>query len=216
MKKALLPVAISAAVLISSIGLSACGSSKKRSAHKTTKASQLNSLRQSAKSAKNATFQATWTSTTNGTTTTLTLGQEPPKSFFKVGAGTIIDDGTHTYYCANKLICLKESGANPLSTLFDLYNGTTFINEVQAWSSQGALSAAGVSLSFSNATYAGVASRCVTITHNATSEVWCVAKNSGLLTYWYAANTYFTLTAYSSTPPAAEFSLPKGATVTSL
>jgi hypothetical protein len=109
---------------------------------------------------------------------------------------------------------LKESSStNPLAGILDLYNGSTFLSTVSAYSSRAILEAEGISLNYSSASYAGVASSCVSITvHSSSTAKWCVS-NQGVLTYWSSGSDTFALTSYSSSVPASDLKLPTGATV---
>ncbi len=218
----------SAVVVLSVLGmgavLSACGggsgSSASTSSTSTTMgdspSEQLQALTSSAHGGQNATFVATWTSTSSGKTTTLTLAQSPPKSYFAAGSGFLLNTGSKTYYCTSSAYCIVESGTNPLSSLVGIYNGQSFINSVQAYQSAAILKTEGVTLTFSTGTYGGVSSNCVNVQHASSTAKWCVGTSAGVLTYWSADGDSFTLKSYSSSPPASDFTLPSGAKVVTL
>ncbi len=213
-----------AAVLLGGTVLAACGSSSSTNTTSTTTKknpttkSQLSAITKAAGQGKNATFSATWTSTASGSSQTITLEQSPPKTKFSTGGGGfVLNDGTSTYLCSTTATCLKESAStNPLAGLLSLYNGSSFLSAVTAYSQVSFLRLAGIKLSYNSATYAGVASTCVKITaRHAAGVTWCVSKQ-GVLTYWGTGKTSFTLTSYSSSVPEADLKLPVGATVNTL
>ena len=213
-----------AAVLVGGVALSACGSSSANNTTTTTgkkapsSAAQLRAITKAANSGKSATFQATWTSTSGGTTQSVTLEQSPPKSKFTTGGGGfVLNDGSATYFCSSTSSCLKEStGTNPLGGLFSLYNGSSFVSAVSAYSNSAFLAAAGVSLKYSTQTFSGISSTCLNISiHRVSGTRWCVS-NKGVLTYWSAGTSKFVLTSYSTSVPAADLALPVGATITTL
>jgi hypothetical protein len=137
--------------------------------------------------------------------------------FSTSSGGLVLNDGKATYFCSSSATCLKETAVNPLSSLVGLYSGSVFLGLTRSFSDQAALSMAGVSLSFSNATHGGLASKCVTLTYAKKSETatWCVSS-TGVLTYWSAGGSSFELTSYSSTVNANQFALPAGATVVTI
>lgn len=49
--------------------------------------------------AKHLTYEAQYTSVSNGQTNTVTIAQAPPKSNFSSSGGSVINDGKSTYYC---------------------------------------------------------------------------------------------------------------------
>lgn len=213
-----------AGVLVVGVALSACGSSSPKSNGTTTtmapqttttgmasSVAQIQSLSTSAQSGKDATFAATWSSTTSGTTTTLTLAQSPPKSLFQSGTTKIINNGTTTYICSSGASCISEPGSNPLASIEDLYDGQTFLDAVQGWNSQAVLQSEGVSLSFSTGSYGGVSSNCVNITKTGSpNAIWCLSATTGIMTYWAYGSASFTLESYTSSPPASDFTVPAG------
>jgi hypothetical protein len=220
-----------AGVLVVGIALSACGSSSPSSSNTTTTAapgtttttasasslSQVQALSSAASQGQSATFAATWTSTSNGTASSLTLAQSPPKSLFAANGEKIISTGTTTYICGSSGSCVSEAGANPLASIEGLYDGSTFRDTVEAWSSQSVLQAEGVTLTFTTGTYGGVASKCVNISKSGSNAgVWCVGNNSGILTYWAYGSSSFTLQSYSSSPPSSDFTVPAGDTITTI
>ena len=67
----------------------------------------------------------------------ITIEQKPPKSVFSTSSGSVINDGTHTYFCTTtggKKQCVSESGAgvNPLASITTLFSPTTLLNEFHA------------------------------------------------------------------------------------
>ena len=120
---ALVAVALGAA-------LSACGSSGSASPTTTTTARttvSVGSLTALSTSAKSATFQAVYTLTESGKTSTVTFSQSPPKYLFKLSTGVAaINDGTHSYYCTSNKQCLQLSSKSPIQAELSLFDGTVF------------------------------------------------------------------------------------------
>jgi hypothetical protein len=231
--------AVALALLGFGIVLSACGSSSPSAAPTTTttsspqangsttttttasgtissEVSQLGSL---ASSGASATFQATYTYTDGASHQTMVFAQSPPKSLFKDSqSGLAVDTGTATYFCSAGS-CYNAGTTNPLAELFYLFDGKTFQDTVSEYAVTSAyLAAHGDSLTFSTSTYAGQASKCVTITQStgsAKTAVWCVADR-GIMTSWRAGSASFSLTSFTASPPSADFALPAGAKIVSL
>jgi hypothetical protein len=217
--------------------LSACSSSTNSSTNKTTTtaaststttggsssgssdASQFQALSTEVQAGQHATYSATYTShNANGTSQTITIEQKPPKSVLSTPSGSVINDGTHTYFCSTsggKQQCVSASsaGANPFAALTNLFNPTTLLNEFHAAETAAGSHALGYSADFSNATYAGMSARCVRYTSSSTQSVKYCVTNSGILAYAQSAGGTFELTGFSAAPPASDFSLPAGATV---
>jgi hypothetical protein len=219
-----------AALLAFGVGLAACGSSPSATPPSTTSttaagnsgntgstgASSLNSITALASAGKNATFEAVYNQTTsNGSNETITFAQSPPKSLFASGTnGRVINDGTTTYVCGtSSCVASSAAGADPLASLLYLFDGQAFLNSVQAYSVTAAILAAeGITLAYSTHTYAGQSSKCVTVTSSKSGTkafTWCVA-GSGILDYWSSGSQSFTLKSYTSSPPASDFTVPKG------
>jgi hypothetical protein len=209
-------------------GLAACGSSPSATSTTTTTttgatgssgatgstASNLSSLTSLAAAGKNATFKAVYTYTSAGKTQTITFAQSPPKSLFKVGtSGDIINDGTTSYYCGAGVCYASKSSSNPLVSLTGLFDGQEFLDNVQNYpATEAALAAHGLTLTYSNSSYAGQPSKCVTVhsTKGSTKTfTWCVATN-GIMTSWAAGSASFSLTSFTTSPPASDFQVPAG------
>jgi hypothetical protein len=224
------PVALA---VVLGASLAACGSSTDASSSTTsstttttqgsgssgTIASQVNALTSLSNDLKNSTFEATYTLTEGGTTSTVTYAQSPPKSLFKTSAGVMsINDGTNTYYCTANKSCLKTS-SSPIAAQLALFDGTSFVAAAQVYAvAQPVLSALHVEVSFNDANYAGQASKCMTVTYttNSTSAVYCVSSSTGLLTYWSVGSTSYSLTSFSTTPPDSDFMVPSDYTTVTL
>jgi hypothetical protein len=187
-----------------------------------SRSSQFDALSSSVQAGECATFKAVYTShTTSGTTQTITIEQTPPKSVFSVPTGSVIDDGTHTYFCtaaggSEQCVESTSSGSpNPFSVLTEIFDPTTLLNEFHAAQSAAAAHTAGYTVAFSGATYAGLSAKCLDYTGGGQSVKYCVT-NSGILAYAQAAGGTFELTSFSSSPAASDFALPAGAPVVTL
>jgi hypothetical protein len=217
--------------------LSACSSSTNSSTNKTTTtarsptttssgsssdASQFQALSSEVQAGQHATYSATYTSkTASGTSQTITIEQKPPKSVLSTPSGSVINDGTHTYFCSTsggKQQCVSDSlaGANPFAALANLFDPTTLLNEFHAAETAAGSHALGYSADFSNSTYAGVRARCVRYTSSSTQSVKYCVTDSGILAYAESAGGTFELSGFTAAPPASDFTLPAGATVVTI
>jgi hypothetical protein len=162
-----------------------------------------------------ATFKAVYTITSAGTTQTVTIEQSPPKSVLSVKSGSVIDTGTATYYCTTSgaVTCLSAGTSNPLSSLAALFSPETALTEFKAAQAEAATK--GFDVSFSSGSYAGQSTTCATISGTGPTVKYCVTKQ-GILAYVMSSGGSFSLTSYSSSPPASDFALPAGASVDTL
>jgi hypothetical protein len=219
------PIAV---VLATGAGLAACGSSNDAASTTTTTSTtvltsikdQVDQLTTAAGNLKNATFGATYSLTQGTSTQDVTYGQSPPKYLFKLGDGTLaLDDGTSSYYCNSSKTCVGLTSASPIAAQLALFNGSTFITVAQGFAkAKPALDLLGVDVTFSSASYAGIASSCMTVTYtrNGATSTYCVASDTGLLTYWKVDATTYELTSYTKSPPDSYFTLPDGYTTVSI
>ena len=186
---------------------------------KTISSKQLKALTNSLNKGNKLTYQATYTSVQGTQTQTVTIAQSPPKSNFTAGSGSAISDGKTTYYCSTsdgKQQCLSIGGSNPLLGLEDLFSPSVAIGAFSEARQGLASRLLGIKTSVSSATFAGQPSTCVTVTVHGKAGKYCVT-NHGILAYAGTSSTQnFTLTKYSSSPPASLFSLPAGATQVTL
>jgi hypothetical protein len=201
---------------ISAVVLSACTPSK-TSSNKHSLQSQLDQFRSNVNSGENDTYGAEWSYvTSSGQSETVAYSQTPPKTMLKVNDALFIHTGSVSYFCPTSARCIAEGTLNPLASVNELFNGHTLLSEISAWTSQSSWTTAGITLTFTSATYAGVPSTCVNIARSSGTEVWCASNDTGLLTYWVAGGTYFTLTHYTSNPPSSNYQTPAGAQIVSL
>jgi hypothetical protein len=199
-------------VLAATLALAACGETTNNS--QKSQSDQLSQLSQNTSNADSATFEATWqASSAAGKMTTITWAQQSPNSLFKVDNTLILTQGPTTYFCSSATLCVKESVGTPLTALQDLYDGKIFKDSISSYTNDAALQAAGVSLTFHDATYAGVKSSCADIDVKGNTATWCVASDSGVITYWSGDGASYELTSYTATPPASDFELPPNAKV---
>jgi ABC-type oligopeptide transport system substrate-binding subunit len=178
-------------------------------------AKQLDDLTSSVEAASKATFKAVYTSNNNGTSTTVTIEQKLPKSVFITGDGTVINDGTTTYYCSTsgeQKTCVSQSGAgNPLASMAAVFSPQAAITAMKAAHTAVASKLAGVDVSFSSETFGGQDSSCVKVKSQGGEGKYCATK-SGILAYSGTAESNFQLTSYSSDVSDSDFALPAGAT----
>jgi hypothetical protein len=181
---------------------------------------QIQSLSAAVRTGQHATFKATYRAhNPGGTSESVTVEQMPPRSVFSAGTSSVLDDGTRTYFCSpsgGSEQCVSEavsgSGTSPLASITAVFDPATVLNEFRAAEAAVVAHSAGSRVAFSHATYAGLAATCVDVTHESTTVTYCVT-NSGVLAYASTAGSTFELTAFSSSPPASDFTLPAGATV---
>jgi hypothetical protein len=206
---------VGALALLAAMGLVACGEQTNNSPNPSW-GQQLGTLSNSALLPANATFEAKWmASAGDAAAKQITWAQQKPDALFQIDQQLFLSQGATTYYCNSSNICIKTNVNNPLFQLEGLYNGKDFASSVKGWveKSNADLSAEGVTLNFNDKTYAGVDSRCVDITANGQAISWCVAKDSGIMTYWSADGATFQLNSFTDMPPASDFDLPPGAKV---
>jgi hypothetical protein len=148
----------------------------------------------------------------------VTYEQDPPKSYFAVNQGKVIDTGTATYFCTTSgtVTCLSSTTEDPLASLLNLFSPKTTIDSLQAAQTALAAKTAGYNATFSSATFAGQAATCVTITGGSGSGKFCVTGTGQLAYVSTSASQVFQLTSYSSSVSASDFALPPGATVMTL
>jgi hypothetical protein len=207
-----------ASATTSSGGSATTASTSSSSGGGSSDASKIQSLSSTVQAGEHATFKAVYTThSTTAPSQTITIEQMPPKSVFGSTSGSVINDGTHTYFCSSSSgqeQCVSESGAtgNPLASITAIFSPATVLSEFQAARSAAAAHALGYGFSFSSETYAGVPTKCVNFTHAAQTVKYCVT-DSGILAYASSAGNTFELTSYTSSPAASDFALPSGATV---
>ena len=178
-------------------------------------AAEMNALSSQIQAGEQRTFKAVYNvQTAAGKSQTITVEQKPPKSVLATDSGSVINDGTKTYFCSSTgaASCLAVSGSNPLASLTAIFDPQTILSTVQRAAAQADAHAAGYSLSFSSASYGGQSAKCVTYAGAGQTGKAC-ATTTGVLAYVQAAGNTVTLTSLSSSPPDSDFSLPAGASV---
>jgi hypothetical protein len=194
--------------------------------------SKLNALTGNVKSAQKSTFQAVYTSTSGGTTSTITLAQSPPKQLFSStdpsGSTTsLINTGTTTYSCSGSsggtTTCTSIAGgaaAGALTSLISVYNGSAALAVLNSWQTVIASHVTGVSLTFTDDTIAGQPSTCAHWSHQSDQATYCVTSTGVLAKVESSGGSSggqtFALTSYTQSPPASSFAVPQGATVVTL
>jgi hypothetical protein len=228
--------------------LAACGSSSSSSSSSSTTttgapastavggsdvAAKLDALAGNVKSAQKSTFQAVYTSSSGGSTSTITLAQSPPKQLFRAtdssGSTTsLINTGTTTYSCSggggSAVTCTSIGGrvaGAALTSLVNVYNGSTALTVFDAWRSAIVARVAGVSLTFTTETIGGQPSTCANWNRSGDTATYCVTSTGVLAKVESSggssgSGTSFELTSYSTSPPASAFAVPQGATVVTL
>jgi hypothetical protein len=214
--------AATACVAVVGLVLGACSSSSSSSSSAAGSASgvnaQLSAIAAKVQSGKGATFKATYKST-GSSSGTFVFAQKPPKTYFSSGESQLIDTGTTTYICTGSSgtpTCIASGASNPLAGVLGLFNGATITTFLQTARAQAAAHAAGYDLSYSDATYAGQPSKCVTATGPSGTSKYCVT-DSGIIAYVSTpGGNVFELTDYTTSLSDSDFQLPAGATTQTL
>jgi hypothetical protein len=178
--------------------------------------SKLEGLSSTIKAAEKKPFKAVYTITsTNAATQTVTVEQSPPKSAFGTKSGDVIDTGTASYYCTTTSTppsCLSAGTTNPLAALVAVFSPETVLAGLREAETEADAHAAGYNVSFSSGSYAGESATCANLSGAGNAVKYCVTSG-GVLAYVSSNGGTFSLTSYSSSPPASDFALPAGATV---
>jgi hypothetical protein len=216
-----LPRAAGLIALAASLGLAVATAAPASGAlSKKVTSSQLKALQNEISKGKKLTYSVTYASLENGTASTVTIAQSPPKSVFITSTGgEVVNTGSKTYYCSKNgatTSCFNAGGTNPFLGIENFFSPTVALTALSE-AKQGLVEKAlGINAKVTTATYGGQSSTCVTVTtHNATTGTYCVTKQ-GLLSYAGANGSYFKLTHYSSSPSSSLFQLPAGATTVTL
>ncbi|HXQ60554.1 MAG TPA: hypothetical protein VN799_10655 [Acidimicrobiales bacterium] len=181
--------------------------------------SRIGALSAQVQAAEKTTFKAVYTTTGSGSNQTVTIEQSPPKSVFAASSGgSDINTGTTSYFCSTSNgqdTCYNAGASNPLASLAAIFSPATVITELKAAQTQAAAHAAGYDVSFSTQSFAGQSATCATFTASGMNVKYCVTTQ-GVLAYAGSNSGSFTLTSYSSSPPASDFAVPAGATVVTI
>ncbi len=187
--------------------------------------SRLQKIESAASREAKATFKLTYTSKGSDGTSSVTLEQKPPEQLFKSADGEVIFNGKKTYYCSTSgtTTCLVYSvaGASPLGSMMEVYAAGTYVDVMRSWQGLIAEHILGYRVSFSRARFAGQPSECVTWAYQGDNVKYCVT-DSGVLAYvgsWgksAGGTTTFALTSYSPRVNSSDFSVPRGATISTL
>jgi hypothetical protein len=194
-----------------------------RSANGASPASELKAIAAEAQKESKATFKLTYTTSGSGSAQAITLEQKPPDQLFKSGSSEVIYNGKTTYYCTTsgkttQCQTFGSIGESPLAAIVGVYSASTYITIMQTWQTIVSMAIPGFKISFTNATFAGLASKCVSWSYQGSNAKYCVA-DIGVLAYVGGAGkgsstSTFALTGYSSHVSGSDFSLPKGAKLT--
>ena len=181
---------------------------------------QLGSLAQEIQGGQHSVFKAVYTYSGAGQSgTTVTVEQDPPKSVFITDGGEVLATGTATYYCstgaAAQCVNAGSGSANPLAGLSDVFSANNVLSAIRQAEADAAAHAQGYNASFSTQSFGGVSADCVTLTASNQTGKYCVTHN-GILAYSGTSTASFQLTSYSGNPSPSDFSLPAGATITSV
>lgn len=191
-------------------------------------ASKLDTLAGNVKAAQTSTFQAVYSSTSGGSTSTITLAQSSPKQMFGTtdssGSTTsLVNTGSTTYSCTTasgaSTTCTSIGGglaSSALTGVMNVYNGRAALTVLKVWQSSIAAHLAGVSLTFSDEIIAGQSSTCAHWSQSGDAATYCVTSTGVLAKVQSSGGHSFELTSYTTSPPASVFTVPQGATVVTL
>jgi hypothetical protein len=207
-------------------GIPSASATSIRSTNGGSPASELKAIAANAQKESKATFKITYTTSGSGSAQAVTLEQKPPDQLVKSNSGVVIYNGKTTYDCTTsgkttQCETFGSVGESPLAAIVAIYSASTYITIMQTWETIVSMAIPGFKISFTNATYAGLASKCVNWSYQGSNAKYCVA-DIGVLAYVggqgkgssSSASTTFELTSYSSHVSSSDFSLPKGAKVT--
>jgi hypothetical protein len=180
----------------------------------------LGKIESAAEAGSKATFKLTYSSVSDGSTTTITLEQALPNQLFRSGSGEVLVTKGKTYYCdttSSPATCTiyGSASSNPLASLMGIYDGSTYIGIMKEWQSLVGSGITGYHLSVTSASYAGQPSQCAKWEYQGTSTQYCFT-DKGLLAYVGTASSNIKLTGYSSSVASTDFAVPAGATVVTL
>jgi len=181
--------------------------------------SGLNGLSKALKNASHATYEATYTIVNSSGNQTMAIAQSGNKSYLKAASGTVVSNGSKTYYCSNaggSQTCVSAGTGNPLAGLTALFSPNAILSELGVYKSELTNHASGVKVTTSSATYGGQASTCVTVTSSSNKSTWCAIKSKGVLSYVSSAGNSITLKTYTTSVPSSLFALPSGASVVTI
>ena len=136
---------------------------------------------------------------------TITIEQKPPKSVFSTASGSVINDGTHTYFCSASggqpaLRVGVDGRHQPLGVHRGPLRPDDAPERVPAAEAAAAAPQRGLQRRLLDSTYAGLHAKCVSYTSTATQTVKYCVTNSGILAYAQSAGGTFELTGFSSSP----------------
>jgi hypothetical protein len=194
----------------------------------TAAASGLGQITSKLEGSGSLTFAAVYAvSGNNSEASTIEFAQKPPNSYSFVTTkpdGTkseLISDGAAAYSCrqaASAWTCasLPADQFRGLVDAFQIYRGSFWASDLAALSAN---AAAGVTVTPSTLSSAGVQLQCVTYAGGPAGpggEI-CVSR-AGILGYVHDVSTdqTFKLTSYTTSPDASVFAVPTGATVTTI
>jgi hypothetical protein len=183
-------------------------------------------IAQALQSGETASFDAKYSvSGASSGTTTFEYAVEAPNKYAAIyngsSGGEVIYNGTNLYYCktATPVTCqeLPAADASVYSGAFEFYTGKFWYQDVSALQAYSGV--AGFHESTSTMSVAGQSLNCVTWSGGTSGEASgtvCVTSQ-GALGYVKAVDagktTILTLTSFSTSPPASDFEVPAGATV---
>jgi hypothetical protein len=200
------------------------GNSTSTTSGSNSSAAKLAAIAAAVKKESKASFKLTYTTTSSSGKTMITLEQSPPKQRFVSGSSEFLFDGNSMYICeigAHPGTCMKypKGATNPMSAMMGIYTGSTALSAISSWRSMVSSGVMGYHVSYSTETFAGQSAQCVNWSYHGDSAKYCVTE-SGVLAYagGTGANSSgsFELTSFSSSAPASDFALPKGATMTNM
>lgn len=176
----------------------------------------LSSIEKQLQAASHLTFKVTYAVHYSSHTTNIVFEQRPPDFRYGSAQGFALSTGSKTYFCsdvAGHSMCISSGASNPFASIVGLFSASSVVTEMKSLQSEIAAKLGGIVYSTFQKSFAGQASTCVKIGVKKQNYEYCVTNSKGILAYSGSSTGYSAMTSFSSSPPASDFALPKGATI---
>jgi hypothetical protein len=169
------------------------------------------------------TYSATYHLVEGAQNQTVTFAQDPPKSAVVTPSGSFFVNGSSVTECqgsGSSATCtsLPSSMVGEVSSITDLFSPAALTDSLKGYEVAAEAHAAGVTITTSSATYAGLDSTCFTVTRSSLGGggTYCASNSNSVLTHVSTSTASVTLTAFTANPPVSTFAPPAGATVSTI
>jgi hypothetical protein len=149
------------------------------------------------------TFTGTWTYHFRSKTTKVTVSQIPPATLFSMSDGAEdLTTPTGIYLvCANGMRCPATVANDFLFTTRGLFTGIEMSDALASYRATLTNAPSGITLRFSDASFAGLRSTCISLFGGRNlSQEWCITS-SGIIAYGHYAHRSLYLTSYKGSAP---------------